>query len=336
MDFCLLVSLAAASHVLAKVVVCLIGAAALYCACFLYEDEEGKLQNRLEQIWISIDDKRHTGEPLALASKSAGIIDRGLNRILGNKLISLRMVGMSSSLSVVTLYVRVIPIWMGIYSWVLVIVLLLSIFAIVHAARRPQSRSGALMLLLPFLLYIGSIIYLDNHRAPAFLATGAIVISIIFDAVFIVSVRASLKKVMAMPRAIWLLVALAIQLVVVFVLTLSPLFLSYFLLLHGLLTPDILFQTDRIPAWFVLNNLDIFNTPTVLFSISFIVLLLFLCLHRVAYRCFWPILGRLFYPLARYKVISNRKAMIGISIACFAVAAPPFAELLKKASEWFH
>jgi hypothetical protein len=34
----------------------LLGLALLYAALFLHENEEGQLQNRLEKLWVAVDD----------------------------------------------------------------------------------------------------------------------------------------------------------------------------------------------------------------------------------------------------------------------------------------
>ena len=42
--------------IIARTVVISVGALLMYIAFFLHEDEEGKLQNRLELLWVRIDD----------------------------------------------------------------------------------------------------------------------------------------------------------------------------------------------------------------------------------------------------------------------------------------
>ena len=39
-----------------RVTVAILGGLLLYVGLFLHEDEEGRIQNRLEQLWIRIDD----------------------------------------------------------------------------------------------------------------------------------------------------------------------------------------------------------------------------------------------------------------------------------------
>ena len=73
----------------------------LYVAAFLREDEEGNLQNRLEALWLTIDDlsrgalSRHTAFFQQIA---AAALDT-LNRLLGPRFLSTQSIGVLSCLS---------------------------------------------------------------------------------------------------------------------------------------------------------------------------------------------------------------------------------------------
>ena len=83
----------------------------LVYASFSYEDEEGKIQSRLEEWWIRIDDfKRqalssHIAFMKVLASLLAGFLDR----LFGVRLFSLQSLGVSICYS---------TFWIGIFLWV--------------------------------------------------------------------------------------------------------------------------------------------------------------------------------------------------------------------------
>src|SRR5437879_6014623 len=82
-----------------------VGLLALYVAAFLYEDEEGRLQNRLqdklEKLWITIDDL--TGTALArhtvFMRSVAVLITYAFDRLFGRRLLSMRAVGTSVCLT---------------------------------------------------------------------------------------------------------------------------------------------------------------------------------------------------------------------------------------------
>lgn len=82
------------------------GLALLYMAGFLYEDTEGRLQNRLEEWWIRLDDLHH----LALARHVAFMrvvgewSDLVLNRIFGTALLSGRAFTVSAGLSLASVF----------------------------------------------------------------------------------------------------------------------------------------------------------------------------------------------------------------------------------------
>src|SRR5205809_3918280 len=87
-------------HLLLKTCVGAIGGLAIYVGCFLYEDEEGKLQNRLEKLSKSMRMRSEAGESLPLVSTVAALVNRILNRILGARLLSWRMAVVSMWLSI--------------------------------------------------------------------------------------------------------------------------------------------------------------------------------------------------------------------------------------------
>lgn len=66
-------------------VIGLIGAVLLYVALFLRETEEGKLQNRLEELWIEIDDlsKAALSRQTAFLQRVSALANSGLNKLFG-------------------------------------------------------------------------------------------------------------------------------------------------------------------------------------------------------------------------------------------------------------
>jgi hypothetical protein len=72
-----------------------------YLSCFMYEDAEGKWQNRIETVWVAIDDREKLSgsRTSALFNTVAAIVTRGFNRILGRKIFSFQFIGVSSSYS---------------------------------------------------------------------------------------------------------------------------------------------------------------------------------------------------------------------------------------------
>jgi hypothetical protein len=88
-------------HLACRVVAFLLGVFGLYLTCFLFEGEEGRWQNRLETLWISIDDRARMTDSrfTAVVSRVAQVLVKGYNRMFGEHLISFQAVGVSISSS---------------------------------------------------------------------------------------------------------------------------------------------------------------------------------------------------------------------------------------------
>jgi hypothetical protein len=65
-----------------RAVAAFVGAIAFYAAFFMYEDEEGRWQNKLEELWIAIDDRARTvmSRSAALVAKVAEIVTSAFDR----------------------------------------------------------------------------------------------------------------------------------------------------------------------------------------------------------------------------------------------------------------
>ena len=59
-----------------------LGLVLLYSAVFLYEDQEGRIQNRIVQWWVKVDDARITAHTRvsAFVEAVAGLTARGFDR----------------------------------------------------------------------------------------------------------------------------------------------------------------------------------------------------------------------------------------------------------------
>ena len=73
-----------------------------FCAgLFLYEDEEQKFQNRIEQWWIKLDDKQKESRSrvASFMQEIARLTGKGFDKVFGPRLFSLRMIPISIFLS---------------------------------------------------------------------------------------------------------------------------------------------------------------------------------------------------------------------------------------------
>jgi hypothetical protein len=91
----------------------LVGVLAFYLAFFMYKDEQGRLQNRLEVLRSSIEDraKATTSTTVAALNKIADSFTRLINHSFGPKLFSLRAFFASFNLSWAFMYVFVLSMY---------------------------------------------------------------------------------------------------------------------------------------------------------------------------------------------------------------------------------
>ena len=82
-------------------------------ALFLHENEEGRIQNKLEEWWIKLSDREKESRSRAAAfmqdvAESTG---RGFDRLLGKRLLSLRFIFVSISFSIASAFLFVFLVW---------------------------------------------------------------------------------------------------------------------------------------------------------------------------------------------------------------------------------
>lgn len=325
-----------------KALICFIGAMALYCACFLYPDEENKLQNKIEEFWISIDERRRMGQSLALASKVARLINRGLDRILGQNLISIRMIIITCCYSLACLEIwefymfhegmlhatiHGYPIGLDlylawyIYRYYISNILLLLLTAIMASKYEKQPVTVVAATLLGYGLWVQQLNFASDLAI-------IFVLSMAADLLCLLGVRFTLRMLVesaSLPKS---LIGLSFQLALIYFSLILPWRkgkAEYSVVpdAHGGVSVGF-----TITKGFILFGL---NTSTGIISVVFLSVLLFLVSHKLT----WPTLSRLLHPLARFEIIRNRKVLVLVAVMCFTAVSPPVAGLLKKGLELF-
>jgi hypothetical protein len=81
----------------ARSLLALVGCLLIFVAVFLYEDEQGRIQNTLEDLWIRIDDQQKgaTSRRVAFTQAVAQLTSSALDQIFGKKIFSLQAIGVS-------------------------------------------------------------------------------------------------------------------------------------------------------------------------------------------------------------------------------------------------
>jgi hypothetical protein len=109
------------THATVRIAAGVAGVLLLYAALFLYENEQGEIQNKLEEWWVRLVDRqsgalsRHT----AFMQEVANLATRGFDRVFGEKLVSPQAVGVSVCYSIGSCLLAILtigkfwlPIWL--------------------------------------------------------------------------------------------------------------------------------------------------------------------------------------------------------------------------------
>lgn len=291
-----------------------VGLIFVYCALFLYEGREGQIQNKIEEWWVRVDDARIVAHSRATAflRAVARLTVMGFNRVLGERLISLRFVGVSFCLSVASIFL------MAFFGAVRTHrpaggELFRSAFCITFAllpgldGRRWVRRLWGLSLLVVALspATSGFLLFTYLTRGAYFAgrlvgyAALAFLVSFIFDVSYVALTRWMLLKVSAGGRGYAVALLVAANFSILCLLLLGPLFLGVWVSRYW---PG---GGATIALSFFLNAIDLFAG-----SAAFL-----LGLALLIHRFIWPLVERPLYALQRYGVIGNKKLLWGLGVA---------------------
>ena len=300
-----------------------------YVAFFMYENEEGQWQNRIENLWISFDDRaRITGSrSIAFFNRTADLNKRFFKGIFGEKLLSFRSVtgsvivsfavslATSAILAMASRYFRELaegPVG-PIGSFVLSVLLLMPT-TVPFIFKRPWLH--VLLTIPAFLIAISFPFFsmkLDdiNQDISPFIACYVltVILSIFSDVIAIAIVRKQLSSIstsFTLPSifgSIFILVVTLVALVGV------PFF-------AGLVAVRTLGMNVHAPMVQSLANLLALNEST-----AYCVLLPLISIGVVVIiKMWWPSVARFIYPFSRFRFISNRKLLIGLGLLSFTIA----------------
>jgi hypothetical protein len=306
------------------------GGLLVYTVVTMFPDEEGILQNRIENLWVAIDDKQKSavGRATFLFNRIASYVTRIYNRILGVRLVSVQMVGVSSASSIAGFFlfgaflllgllylslsrnVAAPPKFNGALLLIGLLCLIIGSFVLIFAILPSLVRNwfGRALSLVPLLLFLYGVV-LGLMRGPAALRANPLTIliglflGVVSDITVLAAVRFSVRLIATSARLREIIFAILVQVGAFLLIAVLPFELS---------TPLIEANKESLGAK-VLLSLIAFNLFTVLGVLGFLLLLAIVLLHRV----FWPLLGRLVYSVARFKPLqNNRKAFALIGIMC--------------------
>lgn len=309
---------------LGRVLAFALGSICFYVAFFLYEDEEGRLQNRIEELWIAIYQRAKETDVLstALFNRIAQLCVRFLNWLFGDKLFSLRMAFASMTFSflswhlldnVTTEYFDKDLAWSQEDIGKIILTGLFYLCFIWLTKRRTRLR-----LTLAWSCIIGSVIInafdLTIIYAPAFagLLTKyaieevlAILISLASDILAVYVIRRIMGYLAVSATIGKISLALGGLACVFMVVCVAPYMAANDFSLYQSFDPF-----NRFILWVqaVAADTVLLNYSTGAICIIPALILIVVLLDRLM----WPVLSRLLSPITRFKVLLNRKVMASV------------------------
>lgn len=284
----------------------------MYCAVFLYEDQEGQVQNRIVQWWIKVDDARIVAHSRAAAflQRVARVTVRGFDRVLGERLLSLRFAGVSLCFSIASGFLIVtfgsIRAHQSARGPFLLFVFFCA-FALVPSLDfgRWVLRLWGLVLLM-LLRPIGYLLFILYSVRGAMLAGRALAylalafgVSLVCDVCYVGLTRWMLRKISAKARVYEVVLLVAINLLLLSVVLVAPIWLGIRLFHYWQQGAIVIFLS------FILNAIDIL-AGSAAFALG---------LTLLVHRLLWHLLEKPLYALQRYRVISNKKLLWGVGLA---------------------
>ena len=295
----------------------------LYVAIFLYEDEEGRFQNRLEVWWIKVRYGRDralsiAAEIFAFSAKAASQL---FDKVFGPRLLSLRAVSVSLCLSMASfnLFAPLLSIfgygapgqsntsalWSG-------VCFLAFAFGRCLFDTKWMSRLWNIVLILVLAqnfgeIFVGVVLRMGLHAALRFITFLGMLLtlSFAFDLLFLGLTRWMIRRTSVMTKLPYMIGFLLLNIL----LALALIFAPVVILVKSM--PDehhpSLLSLAAI-AVIPLNSVDV-----VLCLFVFFVLVLF-----VIHRLLWPLFERPLYAIARYGLIKRKALLWAVGLALVA------------------
>jgi hypothetical protein len=321
----------------------------LYIAFFLHEDEEGKLQNRIEEFWIKIDDLQKTSlsRNAAFLSGTSRIALMVLNRLFGSRTLSFQGISScilfsfaSTLLAIATLFLF----WsFAFFDFALIltfIALLPMLVGALPALTRNRAFHAFSYISAISLAIITPLFFApwDSTLIEIFLVLGA---GISMDLAFIVFLRWLLKTIVVATNAAVMFGGLLLSLCAAILLNIPFYFFTQITLdkayspdsycatvLHNCGPPPEVFHSSFLAA----NSLDfsiIFAINTLDAACVFLVFALMAAM--LMHRFIWSFLERPVYATHRWNLLSNTKVLAVLGLTGLLYAVTPLLQQVIRA-----
>jgi hypothetical protein len=177
--------------------------------------------------------------------------------------------------------------------------------------------------LLPCLVFLLGIIQMVRKHLPLngqLEMLAALLLSLLSDVVLFVAVRQSIRWISVQLRPLRVCLVISGQIALIFLIVWLPQEIS------GRLS--VKYGWKVIPQFLIM--ISGFNVFTAIAACIFILVLSGVLIHHL----FWPFVSRLFYQVARYRLVRNHKAMASLGAICMIFAFPSLRGLVAGILGW--
>lgn len=293
----------------------------LICAClFLYEDEEGKIQNKIEEWWVRLSDiqKASRSKVASFMREVARLTGSGFDRLFGHRLFSLRVIPVSIYLSLASLFLLILltvprtkysagtsrQAAFGMFFYFLAL-------ALVPAFFRNKWILAVWWTIIPAVVLSASgfLVFVFKTRGvrSTFYGIGLLVLifisSLLCDLVYIAMTRYILRRIAGIDHIPEIFVMIFLNLLVLVIPILGPVY-------GGAVLAKYAPQAGAMVLFSIM-----FNAIDVLGGLAALLLAMFLLLHRLA----WPAIQRPLYAIYRFAPVNvplkEKRWMYAIGLA---------------------
>jgi hypothetical protein len=316
-----------------------IGVLFLYLALLLYPDERGKIQNRLIDLWIMFSHRGEAslGQTGKLISGASKVVNDLLNKLYGERLLSIRAFTASAALSVAsaTLVVGVLfrnfdlPehwIFFALSMMASVAIVITTVFFAFARRFKPLYVSlgfPCFMLSLWYFLNVHGLEDPDPEKnAPR--ALWVIAAGVLRDVLFVALIRKMLRWT-SQVTSVWKLAVGILTTLMAGAFLTGPA-ISVFINMDAFTDTGEPFRDELVLGYFLASS-----TNMVAAVIS--VLVIFVFAVALLNRFFWPFMARPIYMLVDLGVLNNRKLLGTIGCVLVAFAFPSITGWISKIKE---
>ena len=292
-------------------------------AFFLYEDERGQIQNRLEELWVSIDDKARNAmsKNTAFLHEIVSIVTATFERFFGRKLFSWQALGVSICYSMTSLGCTFVlsfflPKWFPGHAdrsdlglWFVVVAFfggLGTLPAIIGGRLRLAAWLAAIF--AGMCAYMAALPLLECYWDCLPYVVAGLFLGVASDFLLLATNRWVLQWSLSESRPLGLLSILIVNVILGL-----ALFVPTYLFPPDIWRGYFSFETELAIEVTCFSNLAM-TVIAFLIVLSTITLLL----HRLS----WPFISRPLYAASRFALIRNSKLLGTLGIICLLGAFP--------------